>query len=555
MMKKSKQDPDGKISINGESYDGQAFESRPDGSVEKQKPPKTLDPADSTQKNSQESENVTTLKEKRNWLFENISEASKNARQIYFLYVSFLAYCVLTVFGTSDRQMIFNDTTRLPIVGLDVSLNGFFILAPLLAIFIFIYFQLYLSRIRVLSDDLSKTYEPPDTMPKKRLYPWIVNIAEDPDEGLIGKFQMLVVRFSFWWMLPIVLMLFSLWISKKHETGLSYLLGLFLFFGTVVVLFFWRKHRHSNLLEQLLLAIIVLIFGISLLFFIIPWAKEGIPWNKEEVSMAENKPPAQVELLARYIAKLTNLDLSYQKLITEPKRDYGELFWQYFRGIHLEGAQLQSSVLMRAFLRDTKLKKANLDYANLEEANLQGANLEGAKLEAATLRRANLGNAILREASLGSANLFKASLLATNLEGASLVDADLRECALNYANLQGANLSVANLQRSMLEAAKLQGANLQGADLQDSNLHGALLSRANLKGANLESSNLQETDLESANLENANLEKAKLQNSLGLTAEQLCKASTLYQSQIDTSLMKQIQNNCPHLLKEPKHKK
>jgi len=533
----------------GESGDGQTAEPRSDVSVAKQGPPKTSDPADPMQKNSPDSENVTPLKEKRKWLFENISEASKNARQIYFLYVGFLAYCVVTVFGTADRQMIFNDTTRLPIVDLDVPLNGFFILAPLLAISIFIYFQLYLSRIRVLSDDLSKTYEPNDTMPKKRLYPWMVNIAEEPDEGLIGKLQILVVKFSFWWMLPIVLMLFSLWTIKKHDTDLSYSLGLFLCFGTVVVLFFWRKHKHSRLIEKLLLVSVVLIFEISVLFFIIPWAKEGNSWEREEIAGAKNESPSQVESLAQYVASWTRLDLSHQKLIEEPERDYGE-YWLYFRGIHLEGAQLQSTVLKRAFLRDIRMKRANLVYANLQEANLQRANLEGAKLDAANLKGAKLSGAILREASLGSAHLEQATLSAANLEGAILVDAYLNGCALVAANLQRADLSVAHLQQALLAAAELQGANLHGANLQ-----GANLQLANLQGANLQLANLEGANLEGANLEEANLQEANLQKSLGLTVKQLCKTSTLYRSQLETSLMTQIENNCPHLLKKPEHKK
>jgi uncharacterized protein YjbI with pentapeptide repeats len=541
-MKKSKRDPDGGILVRGKSGDGHASEPRSDEGAANQGPSKISDPADLMSNNAPHSGNLAPSREDCGWLIGNISEASKNARQIYFLYIGFLAYCVLTVFGTSDRQMIFNDTTRLPIVNLDVSLNGFFILAPLLAISIFIYFQLYLYRIKNLTTDLRKAC---GTLPKRRLYPWMINIAEDPDEGLIGKLQILVVKFSVWWMLPIILMLFSLWIIKKHETGLSYLLGFFLCFGTVVVLFFWRKHKHSNLIEQTLLVSIVLIFAVSVLFFLIPWAKEGIPWENKQVGGIENTSPARVELLAQYIARWTNLDLSHQKLITEPENDYGELSWLYFRGIHLEGAQLQSTVLKRAFLRDTRMKRANLVFANLQEAKLEGANLEGAKLDAANLIKAKLSGAILREASLGSAKLYKASLLRTNLEGAILVDADLRECALVSANLQRANLSVAQLQQSSLAAAELQGANLQAANLQ-----GALLTIANLQGANLESANL-----EGANLEEANLQEANLQKSLGLTAEQLCKASTLYQSQLETSLMTQVANNCPHLLKKPEHKK
>jgi hypothetical protein len=83
-------------------------------------------------------------------LLDNITEASKNARQIYFLYMGFLAYCTLTVFGTFDRQIVLNKTTSLPIIGMDVSLNAFYIASPIIIILVFVYFQLYLLKLRSL---------------------------------------------------------------------------------------------------------------------------------------------------------------------------------------------------------------------------------------------------------------------------------------------------------------------------------------------------------------------------------------------------------------------
>ena len=58
------------------------------------------------------------------WLFDNIAEASKNARRIYLLYIGALAYFALTVFTTPDRRIFFNEPTRLPIVNLEVSFNA-----------------------------------------------------------------------------------------------------------------------------------------------------------------------------------------------------------------------------------------------------------------------------------------------------------------------------------------------------------------------------------------------------------------------------------------------
>jgi hypothetical protein len=134
-------------------------------------------------------------KESPDWLIDNIAEASKNARGIYFLFIGFLAYCSLTIFSTTDREIILNATTKLPIINIDISIFGFSIVAPILSIFIFIYLQLYLFRLKGLITDLRTNYRPVE---KKRLYPWMLNIAEDPEPGIIGKLQKIIIRVSIW---------------------------------------------------------------------------------------------------------------------------------------------------------------------------------------------------------------------------------------------------------------------------------------------------------------------------------------------------------------------
>ncbi len=129
------------------------------------------------------------------WLIDNIEKASINARRIYLLFIGFLAYCALTVASTKDRQIILNETAHLPIVNLDVPLNGFFLLAPVIAVFVFIYLQLYVHRLKGLITDLRTNYP---SVEKRRLYPWMLNIAEDPEPGIIGRLQKIMFNFSLW---------------------------------------------------------------------------------------------------------------------------------------------------------------------------------------------------------------------------------------------------------------------------------------------------------------------------------------------------------------------
>jgi hypothetical protein len=47
------------------------------------------------------------------WLINSITVASKNARQIYYVYIGLLAYWVLTIVSTSDRQVILDNKVSL----------------------------------------------------------------------------------------------------------------------------------------------------------------------------------------------------------------------------------------------------------------------------------------------------------------------------------------------------------------------------------------------------------------------------------------------------------
>ncbi len=333
-----------------------------------------------------------------NYLIENIKEVSKISQKIYLLYNGLLLYCVLTLIGTSDRDIVLNTGVHLPILNVNVSLYGFFIIAPLIAIYIFIYLQLYLNRLQGLKYELPKKYA---LKGKRVLYPWILNIAEDPDSGTIGKLQKNIAKFSLWWTLPVFLILFAFWVVKKHDLILSYIIGAMPILGTFIVLYFSCqyediqekcKYKISNIRRlyikntgKIFLISIVLIYFILFNFFIIPCAMEG----------------GRFEFLRHWIC----IDLSYQKLANEPTVDYKYIPWVFLRDVHLEGANLKGTVLKRADLKNAHLQKAEMSGVNLEEANLWKANLQGVNLFKAVLRGADLAEADLKGSILQEADL------------------------------------------------------------------------------------------------------------------------------------------------------
>ena len=204
------------------------------------------------------------------------------------------------------------------------------------------------------------------------------------------------------------------------------------------------------------------------------------------------------------------------------------------RNAYLSEADLREANLRQADLRFAVLDRARLARAALPEADLRNANLDRADLRNANLSFATLSEGTLLDATLDGANLYKSDLHSASLQRASLKKADLREANLEYANLTMANLAESYLASTNLNSARLKSANLStailtDADLRKSDLSGALLGGAVLRG----------TDLTGANLHGADLRGTE-----GLTAAQVCAASSLWETQMDENLQQSVAALC-----------
>ena len=120
------------------------------------------------------------------WLLTNIESASRMASRVYLVLLGVLVYVAITVVSTTDLQLVLNKPAKLPVVDIEVNIVGFFLLSPIIATLVFVYLQLYLHRIKGLTAQLREDYAPVE---KRRLYPWMLNIAEEPEPGAVGNLQ------------------------------------------------------------------------------------------------------------------------------------------------------------------------------------------------------------------------------------------------------------------------------------------------------------------------------------------------------------------------------
>ena len=186
------------------------------------------------------------------------------------------------------------------------------------------------------------------------------------------------------------------------------------------------------------------------------------------------------------------------------------LLYANFSNSKFNCVEMNGTQLNGSNLASVNLSTVSLTYANLSKANFYQTVLRGSDLSQADLSEANLWKTDLREANLRGADLSEANLREANLRGADLSEANLRGAALSEADLVASDLSGADLRRTNLRWTNLRKANLRVADLSGVDLRKANLSRVDLRKANLRGVDMRKANLRGIDLSGANLSRADL---------------------------------------------
>ncbi|MFQ5710055.1 MAG: pentapeptide repeat-containing protein, partial [bacterium] len=313
---------------------------------------------------------------------DKIADTAKNARSVFVALISLCAYLLLTTASTTDAQIVLhNSRIDLPIIAANMPASLFFVGTVLVILFVFSYFQMYLSHLWELAGNLPAVF--PDGQPlRKKLYPWMMNLLietwqKERLDGLIHKLDLHKNKSLF----------------DKFRALIAATLGWGLFPFTTLMVTYRFLVTQDRLLKSLLFGLFVGSLLLASIFY------------ERAKAVVRNQRVKQGRLKALHVAA----SLLFAGFLLTVALPGGGLLG-VSANIQLHGTDLQGTIFGTVDLSSANFSFANLDQADfrrtrLIRADLHGANLRGAELDSADLSEANLHGAKLQQASFRGAIL------------------------------------------------------------------------------------------------------------------------------------------------------
>ncbi|MDH3892849.1 MAG: pentapeptide repeat-containing protein [candidate division Zixibacteria bacterium] len=359
-------------------------------------------------------------------LAERVEESSGLSRRLFANLIIACLYTFVAVKTTLDSELVSNSgSLRLPFAGLEIPLVGFYIVAPLLLLCMYVYFQYYLTRHWELVTTLPATF-PGGRGIHRNIHPWLMNSLilghSDPLKDYRGPLYWVqyVVLFALAYLaVPAALWMFWAQFLSRHElfwTGWHVgLLTLCLGCGCLFYMLARSTLNGSRRMEPVRRrwkpivfvtgAVIVsaTVFGCFSSWEIIN-LQRGFPFFSVVSASVLVEPPVY-SLLKKLgfepVAYLVEQDVSIPP--SGWNGDPSDL--DLVKGADLQGRDLQRARARRAFLVNADMRKANLSYADFTGADMRKSDLTMAVLEGTILHGAKVSEANLLEANLSGAEL------------------------------------------------------------------------------------------------------------------------------------------------------
>lgn len=532
-------------------------------------------------------------------LEKSVNDTAGKVMVLWTSFVTIGAYLLVATGSVKYRDLFLDAAIRLPVLGVDLPVTGYFLVAPLILLIFHFYVLLQLSGLSQKVSDynlvLNESLESADDrrMARRRLddFPFLQYLAGVRERrlGIPGALQ-IAISWITTALFPITLFLqLQIAFLPYHSTPITWLHRLCLIADIVLIWFFWRSYRPSEKRRGATFwriaagcaATIAVLFSVFLATF---------PGE----ALYRNLVARDIDAVVSFVTR--DSDVSASRFLFEGDVDGvtgrptslfanrlilpGEHFYDQAKhekaqvSISLRGRDLRGAILQRADLRLADFTGASLLDASFVGAQLQKANFGcAAKLQlepgrarpraddcdetrATDLRGADFSEAYLHGTLLDHAKLNGARFARTMMQGVSAKQADMTAANLMYARAEGAFFTNATMTAASMFQVQMQGADFSGADLSN-----AMMFRAQLQGAELNGATLTSATVRSANFYRAfiDLKQHEDANLLGVSGAPTFprlqgyagKADAVIAKNLDTAGYKEFFERAVESIKDP----
>lgn len=467
----------------------------------------------------------TALKE----LGDAANEAARREAPQWFYFVTIMITLAALVGSTTHRVLFLEQPVRVPILGVEVPLLGFYVAAPVL--FLVLHFHL-LAQMRLMADKIAAYFrraeqeavDEPEVIPRaiRRLdsFPLAQLLASRwRGERAVALSLMIWTTFA---ILPLTLLLFfqlrflpyqDVWITWLHRGVLILDLAILWWLWPLSVVADHRRGRPRRVatLAASVSSAALVVFSVGIATVPEEWLVDALPVAALRTPLFDGEVDDQTLRPSTPFSRrivLPNEILIPPEDLRAFREDLHKAMDLIQRTTVLRGRSLKDAVLVGVDLR-----RADLSYARLQGARLSGAQIQGASFVDAQMQGAMLDAAQMQGAILDRARLQGAWLFAAQMQGASLLEAQMQGATLDLAQMQGAVFD-----RAQMQAARLIGTQMQGASFKQVRMQAASFTNAGMQGAVFDDAGLQGALFTEAQMQGAVLDGAQMQGALILAS-------------------------------------
>lgn len=454
----------------------------------------------------------------------SVNSTSQRAVTQWLAYLSLWAYLFFTTLSITHRDLILLTPVKLPLIGVELGLRGYFWSAPPL----FWVFHLYLVRkITVLARDVAfyrdviRRFVPSETA-REPLYRrldafFLTRLLGHGEQGWLLRWLDSGIAVATVVVMPLALMMafqlkylayHAVWATDWHR---FWLLADVLLLAVPLLWLLWRRPRGANDVEgkkrpsrawlQGWGVAVGQTLGIALVFggiaafslLVVTYPDDRMDWALSVVGLSDEDHPLSSWRV------LTPLDTDF---VNDEKLD--KVQWTVdLRGRDLRGAQLSGADLRKARMTGVDLRDANISDSQLDGADISNSNIKNASMQNSKLKSSNISNSYIKDA-----NISYSQLQGANIKNTRIISSDLSNSNLNGADISDSNIIDSDIEKSYMRGSDLSNAFIFRSNIRNSKIQGSYMRKTKFSLVTIENSDLQGADISDSQIEAVNVSGA-----------------------------------------------